>query len=114
MLGRRATARTGDDHRRGRWAVKCAGRSSARDRALLGRLASLVSRHPCATTAPGALLLLVSPALAQVIERVSLTNSGAQANDESSDASVTADGRYVAFISWATNLVAGDTNGFED
>ena len=28
--------------------------------------------------------------------------------------SISADGRYVVFVSWATNLVAGDTNGVAD
>ncbi len=48
------------------------------------------------------------------IERVSLSNGGAQGDDESGGATVGEDGRYVAFDSDATNLVAGDTNGFAD
>ncbi len=46
--------------------------------------------------------------------RVSVSDTEEEANDASSvnsAASVSADGRYVAFISGATNLVAGDTNG---
>lgn len=43
--------------------------------------------------------------------RVSLGPSGVQANAASGDPSVTADGRYVAFSSTATNLVTADTNG---
>ncbi len=46
--------------------------------------------------------------------RASVDSAGNQANDFSSDASISADGRYVAFASLATNLVAGDTNGRED
>jgi Tol biopolymer transport system component len=49
--------------------------------------------------------------------RVSVTNAGAQANNTTlvEDApSISADGRYVAFRSNATNLVAGDTNGSPD
>jgi Tol biopolymer transport system component len=46
--------------------------------------------------------------------RVSVTNSGAQANDESWDVAISSDGRYLAFASDATNLVAGDTNGKTD
>ncbi|MCH8025220.1 MAG: PD40 domain-containing protein [Chloroflexi bacterium] len=49
-----------------------------------------------------------------VTERVSLTNSGAQANGESFTPSVSADGRYVTFTSRADNLVAGDTNSTRD
>jgi len=45
-------------------------------------------------------------------ERVSLDSSGAQGNNESSGSSVTTDGRFVAFTSYATNLAAGDT-GFD-
>jgi Tol biopolymer transport system component len=43
--------------------------------------------------------------------RVSLSSTGAQGNGSSEDATVSADGRYVAFRSIASNLVAGDTNG---
>jgi Tol biopolymer transport system component len=39
---------------------------------------------------------------------------GHQANGPSSDASVSAGGRYVAFVSAASNLVPGDTNGVDD
>ena len=48
------------------------------------------------------------------IERVSLTYQGAQSNDESYENSISADGRYVAFESAATNLVTGDTNAKYD
>src|SRR5438067_2367503 len=44
----------------------------------------------------------------------SIGTSGAQGNGVSSSASVSADGRYVAFYSQATNLVPGDTNGTFD
>jgi FG-GAP-like repeat/WD40-like Beta Propeller Repeat len=43
--------------------------------------------------------------------RVSVANGGAQANNDSQGASISADGRFVAFASVASNLVAGDTNG---
>jgi hypothetical protein len=46
--------------------------------------------------------------------RVSVDSAGAQSNDESFYAAISADGRYVAFGSAATNLVADDTNGFPD
>jgi Tol biopolymer transport system component len=48
------------------------------------------------------------------IERVSVNASGTQGNDLSDEPAISADGRYVAFYSQATNLVAGDTNGCED
>jgi len=39
---------------------------------------------------------------------------GTQPDDESFDPSLSADGRYTAFASSATNLVANDTNAFKD
>jgi Tol biopolymer transport system component len=45
---------------------------------------------------------------------VSVGLNGAPANNDSDDASISADGRYVAFGSLASNLVPGDTNGFSD
>src|SRR5216117_3702789 len=47
-------------------------------------------------------------------ERVSVAPDGAQANNASSYPALSADGRFVAFQSDATNLVAGDTNGATD
>src|SRR5215468_9146689 len=49
------------------------------------------------------------------IARVSTDNLGAQATGgDSTTPSVSADGRYVAFASTATNLVPGDTNQLSD
>jgi Tol biopolymer transport system component len=47
-------------------------------------------------------------------ERVSLTNAGLQANGESFSPAISSTGRYVAFRSDATNLVANDTNNNAD
>jgi Tol biopolymer transport system component len=47
-------------------------------------------------------------------ERVNIDSAGAEVNVDSSDPSISADGRYVAFRSYASNLVAGDTNGYAD
>jgi Tol biopolymer transport system component len=47
-------------------------------------------------------------------ELVSLSSSGTQANSESGFPTISADGRYVAFASTATNLVNGDSNGARD
>jgi hypothetical protein len=49
-----------------------------------------------------------------VTERISVASDGSQANSGSGDVSISADGRYVAFASGATNLVAGDTNAKSD
>jgi Tol biopolymer transport system component len=47
-------------------------------------------------------------------ERVSVATDGTQGNGESVLPTMSGDGRYVAFSSSASNLVPGDTNGFED
>jgi Tol biopolymer transport system component len=46
--------------------------------------------------------------------RVSVASDGSQANGWSEDPALSADGRFVAFHSEASNLVAGDTNGMYD
>jgi Tol biopolymer transport system component len=47
-------------------------------------------------------------------QRVSVANNETQADHRSKQPSISADGRYVAFASDATNLVTGDTNGVTD
>ncbi|MFO1038669.1 MAG: hypothetical protein U1E45_17665 [Geminicoccaceae bacterium] len=47
-------------------------------------------------------------------ERVSLGPNGIQGNGDSLDPQISADGRFVAFRSIASNLVPGDTNGTWD
>lgn len=46
--------------------------------------------------------------------RVSVTSSGAQTEGFSRQPSISGDGRYVAFLSWASDLVPGDTNAVSD
>lgn len=46
--------------------------------------------------------------------RISVNSQGAEANGLSMSPALSADGRYAAFISRATNLVPGDTNGAPD
>jgi Tol biopolymer transport system component len=46
--------------------------------------------------------------------RVSLASDGSQAEGISTGPSISADGRYIAFYSNAINLIADDTNDFED
>ena len=50
----------------------------------------------------------------QHVTRVSVSSRGRQANGPSGDPAISANGRYVAFSSSATNLVGGDTNGISD
>src|SRR5437879_2026636 len=58
-----------------------------------------------------ALSLAVSPVHAQVIDRASVASDGTQGNGASLGGALSADGRFVAFVSSASNLVPGDTNG---
>jgi hypothetical protein len=51
---------------------------------------------------------------ADITARVSVASDGSQGNGDSKRPSISADGRYVAFFSNATNLVSGDTNGAAD
>lgn len=46
--------------------------------------------------------------------RVSVSSSGAQGNEDSGHPSITPDGRYVAFYSYADDLVPGDANATAD
>ncbi|MBA3264841.1 MAG: PD40 domain-containing protein [Nocardioidaceae bacterium] len=62
----------------------------------------------------GHLDVFVRDRVRHVTRRVSVGAGGAQANTDSYEPAVSADGRYVAFRSYASNLVAGDTNGAPD
>lgn len=69
------------------------------------------------TLGPALTLLLATTgvAVAQTTERLSVSSTGVEGNAASSlEESISADGRFVAFQSDATNLVAGDTNGVRD
>lgn len=48
------------------------------------------------------------------IERANVASDGSEANGPSRGASLSSDGRYVTFVSSASNLVADDTNGVDD
>jgi Tol biopolymer transport system component/UPF0716 family protein affecting phage T7 exclusion len=58
--------------------------------------------------------IFVYDTLTNSIRRVSVASDGTQGNDSSYGPSISADGRYVAFYSYASNLVAGDTNNAGD
>jgi Tol biopolymer transport system component len=49
-----------------------------------------------------------------VLERVSVSSNGSEANGACEQPSISADGNKVAFRSWATNLIAVDLNGAYD
>jgi len=59
-------------------------------------------------------VVLAGTAAGQATTRVSLASTGAQTSNESAWPSITPDGRFVAFGSFANNLVSGDTNGAYD
>jgi len=58
--------------------------------------------------------VFVHDRVTRAITRVSVASSGTQGNGDSSVPAISADGRYVAFDSDASNLVAGDTNAKTD
>ncbi|MEO6709497.1 MAG: calcium-binding protein [Planctomycetota bacterium] len=62
----------------------------------------------------GAVDVFLRDRLNATTERLSVTTSGLQVSGSSLEPSISADGRYIAFHSFATNLVAGDTNGMSD
>lgn len=66
-------------------------------------------------TAPGNIsdnAQVTATAAVEPIELVSVDSSGAQGNADSGRPGISADGRYVVFLSEADNLVPGDTNAF--
>ncbi|MDD5274393.1 MAG: hypothetical protein PHU14_16965 [Methylovulum sp.] len=59
--------------------------------------------------------IFVRDRLSGTTRRVNVSTAGNEATDDSyGTPSISADGRFVAFRSLATNLVVGDTNGYED
>jgi Tol biopolymer transport system component len=58
--------------------------------------------------------LPAAPANVAKVERVSVSTAGTQGDGASTYCAVSGDGRFVAFLSAADNLVAGDTNGHVD
>lgn len=57
---------------------------------------------------------VAAPTWAASTTRVSVGPGGVQGNNESFRPSLSANGRLVAFFSFASNLVPGDTNGAQD
>jgi len=67
-----------------------------------------------ALAAAGLALAAAAPAWAGTTELVSVSSRGGQGNGFSSGPALSADGRFVAFSSVASNLVPGDTNDTGD
>ncbi|MFJ4204569.1 TolB family protein [Streptomyces sviceus] len=75
----------------------------------LAALATAALTGPAAGAAPGA-----PHTKAPYTEKATVAPDGTEGNAGSGGQSISADGRRVAFVSGADNLVAGDTNGLED
>jgi uncharacterized repeat protein (TIGR01451 family) len=77
-----------------------------------------IGRHGRFAVAAATVTAALAPASALashgVTAPISLTPAGVTADGESNYADMTPDGRFVAFASHATDLVAGDTNGVGD
>ena len=58
--------------------------------------------------------VFVRDRLARTTRRLNLGPAGAQAAERTDEVIISGDGRTVAFTSWASNLVAGDTGTFPD
>jgi archaellum component FlaF (FlaF/FlaG flagellin family) len=58
--------------------------------------------------------IYVHDRLTHKTERISISSAGEEANDSSDAMSISSDGRYVAFSSFASNLVPNDSNGTSD
>jgi len=80
-----------------------------------GTLVAFVSSSPnlVAGDTNGVRDVFVRDLVTGTTTRASL-GAGGQANGPSSNARISADGRFVVFTSLASNLVAGDTNGVAD
>ena len=81
-----------------------------------GRFVAFVSfaTNLVASDTNGATDVFVHDRQTGTTERVSVASDGTEGNAASAGAALSADGRFVAFHSAATNLVAGDTNGTND
>ncbi len=62
----------------------------------------------------GAYDIFVRDRVSGVTERVSVDSSGVQADGDCYEPSISPDGRFVVFESFASNLIAGDSNGTRD
>src|SRR5205823_3389651 len=58
--------------------------------------------------------VFVRDRVARTTERISVSANDQEGNKASNEPSISADGRYVVFESYADNLVPGDTNGKSD
>jgi len=62
----------------------------------------------------GAFDVFVHDLATGITTRASVTSTGGEANANCLDACISGDGNHVAFTAQATNMVPGDTNGYDD
>src|SRR5437867_10879878 len=81
-----------------------------------GRFVAFTSAAPdlVAGDTNGAADVFVHDRQTGTTERVSVDSGGSQANGDSTDVALSADGRFVAFTSAAPDLVAGEAAGSAD
>ena len=79
-----------------------------------GRHLAFQSTAPLAPLASGFTDVYVRDRIDGTTTLISMGAGGVAANSFSSDAHLSASGRFVTFSSSASNLVSGDTNGFDD
>jgi hypothetical protein len=92
------------------------GTGSSSSPSVGGRFVSFISSSPNLVSGDtnGVEDVFVRDLVARTTERVSLSSTGEQGNSSSTAASISANGRFVVFSSFASNLVSGDTNGAFD
>lgn len=88
------------------------GPSISADGALVAFMSSSPNLVP--GDANGKIDIFVKDTRSGALQRVSTDGAGAEADNGSANASISADGRWVAFSSEASNLVPDDTNGKPD
>lgn len=96
--------------------AEATGSSSAPSLSADGRIVAFASRatNLVAGDGNGASDIFVVDRTQGAIVRVSVDSSGLEGNGDSFAPALSADGAVVAFQSFATNLVSGDTNGHAD
>ncbi|MGW1030276.1 TolB family protein [Streptomyces sp. NPDC002577] len=88
--------------------------ATARKGTTIGRRAALGAALALAIGGVTALPATASPKPVPRTEKASVAPDGTEGNKGSSGQSLSANGRYLAFVSAADNLVKGDTNGVAD
>ena len=93
------------------------GAASVRARGLSGdgRFVTFSANYPLLSNdTNGVSDIYVRDRMTGAVERISVASDGTEANAQSDPSAISEDGRHVAFMSSASNLVAGDTNGWQD